>query len=55
MFFCSKIEKSKNFENSHENTQKTSYKMSLSSCEIREQITPKGDGNDVLFFLISLD
>ena len=69
MFFCSKIEKSKNFENSHENTQKTSYKMSLSSCEdqrtdnserrrklkslqvinifdtIREQITPKGDGN----------
>ena len=72
MFFCSKIEKSKNFENSHENTQKTSYKMSLSSCEdqrtdnserrrkpmgkqiltvvpklIREQITPKGDGNEV--------
>ena len=52
MFFCSKIEKSKNFENSHENTQKTSYKMSLSSCEIREQITPKGDGNIPLFSLI---
>ena len=101
MFFCSKIEKSKNFENSHENTQKTSYKMSLSSCEdqrtdnserrrklkfsfsfnklkfyqrtdnserrrkltrvvelihififyIREQITPKGDGNPLFILL----
>lgn len=33
MFFCSKIEKSKNFENLYENTQKTSYKISLSSWE----------------------
>ena len=45
MFFCLKIEKNRNLKNSHENSQKTSYKMSFSSCEIREQITPKGDGN----------
>ena len=45
MFFCLKIEKNRNFKNSDENTQKTSYKISLSSWEIREQITPKGDGN----------
>ena len=73
MFFCLKIEKNRNFKNSHENTQKTSYKISLSSWEdqrtdnserrrkhiwmkqmlteenIREQITPKGDGNSFLF------
>ena len=74
MFFCLKIEKNRNLKNSHENSQKTSYKMSFSSCEdqrtdnserrrkqsssyynnihnnIREQITPKGDGN-FLFLL----
>jgi len=33
MFFCLKIEKNRNFKNSHENTQKTSYKISLSSWE----------------------
>ena len=72
MFFCLKIEKNRNFKNSHENTQKTSYKISLSSWEdqrtdnserrrklslealyeksgfIREQITPKGDGNYII-------
>ena len=45
MFFCLKIEKNRNFKNSDENSRKTSYKISLSSWEIREQITPKGDGN----------
>lgn len=33
MFFCLKIEKNRNFKNSDENTQKTSYKISLSSWE----------------------
>ena len=33
MFFCLKIEKNRNFKNLHENTQKTSYKISLSSWE----------------------
>ncbi len=53
MFFCLKIEKNRNFKNSDENTQKTSYKISLSSWEIREQITPKGDGNPPFSFVSS--
>ena len=52
MFFCSKIEKSKNFENSHENTQKTSYKMSLSSCE--DQRTDNSERRRKLFFVCLL-
>ena len=53
MFFCLEIEKNRNFKNSDENTQKTSYKISLSSWEIREQITPKGDGNPPFSFVSS--
>ena len=33
MLFYLKIEKNRKFKNSHENSRKTSYKISLSSCE----------------------
>jgi len=33
MIFCLKNIKNKNFKNSHENNQKNSYKINLSSCE----------------------